>query len=155
MPGNRLFTMFNDKQSNGRGDNRELNTFIGPGSAMHGKLSIANSVRVDGRIEGEITSTGTVTVGPDGEVDGDIYAAHTIVGGKVRGSITAAKSIVLEAQSVFIGDLTTAKLTIAEGAMFEGKCTMLEEDELAARGNGKIKTVETTDDLNISNSTQS
>ena len=147
--------MFNDKQSNGRGDSRELNTFIGPGSVLHGKLSIKNSVRVDGRIEGEISSTGTLTVGPDGEVDGDIYAAHAIVGGKVRGSITAAKSIILEAQSVFIGDLTTAKLSIAEGAMFEGKCTMLEEEEMAARGNGKVKTVETADNLNISKSTQS
>ena len=147
--------MFNDKQPNGRGDNRELNTFIGPGSALHGKLSIMNSVRVDGRIEGEISSTGTLTVGRDGEVDGDIYALHTIVGGKVRGSITAAKSIILEAQSVFIGDLKTAKLTLAEGAMFEGKCTMLEEEELAARGNGKASTVETADDPKISDTTQS
>ena len=124
-----------DKQQSNRGESRELNTFIGPGSVLHGKLSIENSVRIDGRVEGEISSTGILTVGPNGEVQGDIYAVSTIVGGKVRGSISSTKSIVLEAQSMFIGNLTTCKLTIAEGAMFEGKCTMLDEEE--AKGNGK------------------
>jgi cytoskeletal protein CcmA (bactofilin family) len=124
-----------DKPSGGKGESRELNTFIGSDSVLHGKLSIENSIRIDGRIEGEVSSTGVLTVGPNGEVEGDIFAVSSIIGGKVRGSISSTKSIVLEAQSVFIGNLTTAKLTIAEGAMFEGKCTMLEED--GVKNNGK------------------
>ena len=50
----------------------------------------------------------------------------------------------LSLDGVIIGNLTTAKLTIAEGAMFEGKCTMLDEDEV--KGNGKQQSATAAED---------
>lgn len=120
--------MFGGKNRKEIEDGRELNTILGKGSVIEGKISIKNSVRVDGRIVGEISSTGTVTVGDNGEIEGDVTANRAIVGGKVKGRINASAKAVLEANSVFIGDLQTAKLTIDEGAMFEGRCLMTGDD---------------------------
>ena len=133
-------TMFGGKPKIDADDGRELNTILGKGSVIEGKISIKNSVRVDGRIIGEISSTGTVTVGEKGEIEGNIIAQRAIVGGKVKGRINAALRTILEAQSVFIGDLKTAKLTIDEGAMFEGRCLMTDDgkqphQQNSSRGN--------------------
>ncbi len=112
-----------------RDDNKELNTIIGKSSVVNGKISIQNSIRIEGKIIGEVISSGTVTIGSKGEVEGDIIGIVAIIGGKVKGSVRAEEKIVLESNSILIGDLKTAKLTIDEGAMFEGKCYMTDEDE--------------------------
>ena len=114
-------------------ESKELNTIIGRESVVNGKLSIQNSLRIEGRVNGEITSTGTVTIGAKGEVEGDIIAVNTIVGGRVKGSIKATEKIILETNSILVGDLQAARLTIDEGAMFEGKCSMTEEEEKEAK----------------------
>lgn len=113
-------------------ESKELNTIIGKESVVNGKLSIQNSVRIEGKVKGEISSTGTVTIGAKGEVEGDIMSVNTIVGGRVKGSIKATEKIILEANSILVGDLQAARLTIDEGAMFEGKCSMAEEEETEA-----------------------
>lgn len=120
--------MFGGKNRDDVEDGRELNTILGKGSVIEGKISIKNSVRVDGRIVGEISSTGTITIGEKGEIEGNVNATKAVVGGKVKGRINAAVKAILEAHSVLIGDLKTAKLTIDEGAMFEGRCLMPDEE---------------------------
>lgn len=135
--------MTKEKNSNMKNDSKELNTIIGKGSVINGKVSIRNSVRIEGRIIGEISSTGTVTIGSKGEVEGDIVAVNAVIGGKVKGSIKASERIILETNSILIGDLKTAKLTIDEGAMFEGKCCMTEEEEESAKKEkGVVKLVD-------------
>ena len=120
--------MFGGKNRDDVEDGRELNTILGKGSVIEGKISIKNSVRVDGRIVGEISSTGTITIGEKGEVEGNVNATKAVIGGKVKGRINATVKAILEAHSVLIGDLKTAKLTIDEGAMFEGRCLMPDEN---------------------------
>lgn len=113
-----------NKSNDGAGDRRELNTIIGKGSIIEGKIKVKNSIRIDGKIKGEVSSTGTVTVGSDGEVEGSINAANAIIGGRVRGKMNVQQKIILEKNSVLIGDLKTQKLNIAEGAVFDGNCIM-------------------------------
>lgn len=117
-----MFTI--NKNDTPAADKRELNTIIGKGSLIEGKIKIKNSIRIDGKIKGEISSTGTVTVGSEGEVEGTINAANAIIGGRVRGKMVIDSKIILEKNSVLIGDLTTQKLNISEGAIFDGNCIM-------------------------------
>jgi len=121
--------MFGIKEENAESGQRELNTIIGKGSNIEGKIKIKNSIRIDGKIKGDVTSTGTVTIGADGEVEGTITAANLIIGGRVRGTMDISHKIVLEKNSVSIGDLKTQKLNINEGAVFDGNCIM--EDKKA------------------------
>jgi cytoskeletal protein CcmA (bactofilin family) len=110
----------------------ELNSILGRGSAIEGNLKVQSSMRVDGRIKGQIQVTDSLVVGKDGEIDGEIRAKNIIVGGRIKGKIFASGKVVLEAKSSFQGELKTSKLVIDDGALFDGTCTMSESAKILA-----------------------
>jgi len=101
----------------------ELN-FLGGGTVVEGSIHSENSVRVDGKIKGELICKNTLTVGLNGEIEGEVEAKNAIIGGKVKGKISIAEKVVLESKSVLIGELKASKLIIDEGAVFEGTSYM-------------------------------
>jgi len=109
----------------------ELNSIIGRGAVLEGKLEVQSSIRVDGRVKGSVKSSDTIVVGKDGVVEGDLTAKNVVVGGEVNGKIDATGRVVLESTSTFTGDLKTGKLVIDEGAVFDGQCSMKAETGMA------------------------
>jgi cytoskeletal protein CcmA (bactofilin family) len=103
----------------------ELN-LIAAGTVVEGKLRTPGSIRVDGRIVGEVTATQNVSVGSTGDIDGNITAKNVTIGGKIKGMVVAQEKLVFEAKAVVRGDIRAAKLVIDEGALFDGKCMMSE-----------------------------
>ena len=97
---------------------------IGHGTTVEGKVRSQGSVRVDGRVIGEINAYETVSIGISGEVEGNITAKNITLGGKVRGNLTAQEKLVFLEKAAVQGDIRAAKLVIDEGAMFDGKCSM-------------------------------
>lgn len=112
------------KTMNTRSGTGELSTIIGPDANLEGRLSVKNSMRVDGRIKGELTSNEVITVGSNGAVDGDVTAKDIIVGGKITGKLNASGKVVLESKSILNGDLKTGRLVVEEGAVFNGTSDM-------------------------------
>lgn len=112
------------------GRSGELNTIIGKGSSLEGTLKVENSLRVDGRIKGHITTTDSLVIGKEGEIDGEIIAKNAIIGGRVRGKISATGKTVLEAKAFFQGELKTARLVIDDGALFDGRCSMQKDGKM-------------------------
>lgn len=102
---------------------KELN-LIGAGTVVEGKIRSQGSVRVDGKVVGEVSASESLAVGNAGEVEGNITAKNVVIGGKVRGSITATEKVVFEGKSVIKGDIRAGKLVIDEGSIFDGKITM-------------------------------
>ena len=101
----------------------ELN-FLGGGTTVEGTISSENSVRVDGTIKGKLICKNTLTVGLNGEIEGEVEAKNAIVGGKIKGKIKITEKLVLESKSVLLGELKASKLIIDEGAVFEGSSDM-------------------------------
>jgi cytoskeletal protein CcmA (bactofilin family) len=101
----------------------ELN-FLGGGTVVDGTVRTNNSIRVDGKIKGKLICKNTLTIGVNGEVEGEIEAKNAIIGGKIKGKIRVAEKLVLESKSVLIGDLKASKLLIDDGAVFEGTSDM-------------------------------
>lgn len=101
----------------------ELN-LIATGTIFEGKLKTPGSIRIDGRIVGEVVAIQNVAVGQAGDVDGNISAKNITVGGKINGLVVAQEKLVLESKAVLKGDIRAAKLVIDEGATFDGKCMM-------------------------------
>ena len=101
----------------------ELN-FIGAGTSLEGTIETNGSLRIDGRVQGTVKSSDTVTIGSGGEVKGDIFARNAIVGGKIEGNISVEEKLVLESTSVLTGNLRAGKLIIDEGAIFNGNSEM-------------------------------
>lgn len=88
---------------------------------IKGSLKFANELTIDGKIVGEITSDGDLTIGENANVDGEIKTKSVIVYGKVNGNITVQERCELKSKAQLIGDLKAARLVIEEGATFVGK----------------------------------
>ena len=88
---------------------------------IKGSIKFQNELTVDGKIEGEITSSGTLTVGENSEIKGEIKTKSVTVLGKVHGNITVEERCELKSHAVLYGDLKATRLVIEEGATFVGK----------------------------------
>ncbi len=102
---------------------KELN-LIGQGTVVEGKLRTQGSVRIDGKVTGDVTASEGLAIGLTGEVEGNLTAKNITIGGKVRGSINASEKLVFESKSTIRGDIRAAKLVVDEGCVFDGKVSM-------------------------------
>ncbi len=107
----------------------KMETVIGADTVIQGTVSSKGSIRVDGKVEGGITEAHGVVIGQHGDVRGDINAHSVVIGGKTIGNISA-QSIEILTEAEIHGDIKTAALAIAEGATFEGNCTMTKEKQV-------------------------
>ena len=105
-----------------------LTAFIDQGSEFEGKLSFRDTVRIDGRFQGEITSENTLIVGEPGDIEATIRSNTVVVSGKVHGSIYAAKKVVLHKAAFVTGDIETPVISIEEGAVLNGQVKMPSPD---------------------------
>jgi cytoskeletal protein CcmA (bactofilin family) len=102
----------------------DLNAFLGEGTTFKGNLTFEGTVRVDGRMEGEIRTKDTLVIGQSAAVQADIYAGALVISGTVHGNITAGQKVELHASARLFGNIATPSLVMAEGVIFEGSCTM-------------------------------
>lgn len=91
---------------------------------IKGIVKFQHDLIVDGKIEGEIHSSGNLTVGENARIKAEIKTGTVVVYGKVHGNITAAERIELKASAEVIGDIKTKTLVIEGGAIFVGKSTV-------------------------------
>jgi excisionase family DNA binding protein len=98
-------------------------------AAMQGTLSFKDPVnlRINGKFEGTLVTKGNLTIGPTAIVLADISGDNIIIGGKIKGRVTARERLTLLPSAVVEGDVFPAKLNVAEGAIFEGSCSMLRD----------------------------
>ena len=101
-----------------------LNAFLGEGTSFKGTLTFEGTVRIDGKLEGEIFTKDTLVVGEGAQVHAAIHAGVVVISGTVHGNITAEKKIEIHPSGRLYGNITTPSLVIEEGVIFEGSCTM-------------------------------
>ena len=96
---------------------------------MQGTLSFKDPVnlRINGKFEGTLDTKGSLTIGPMAIVSADINGDNIIIGGKVKGRVVARERLTLLPTAVLEGEIFPVKLNIAEGAIFEGNCKMLQD----------------------------
>ena len=99
-------------------------TFLSKGVDFKGTLSFDGTIRIDGRVEGEITTSGTLIIGEQAVVQGVVSAGILITSGKVNATITATAKIQIQKPGILIGDIRTPGISIEEGAHFHGMCDM-------------------------------
>ena len=118
----------------------EINAFLGAGTNYQGKLHFEGSVRIDGTFVGEIRSEGTLIVGKDAQVQGEILVGQLILSGNLQGEIHAGRKVVLHKTANLAGNINTPLLVIEEGAILEGLVTMPKTQD--AKGGKGAKTVD-------------
>ena len=113
------------KKENGavNGGGQTLNTIIGRGTLFEGTMKVENSVRVDGVFKGELACSGALTISQSGEAYAHLEGKDIYINGIVRGTVRAEK-VRLDSQARFVGDIYATALSVAEGAIFHGSCSM-------------------------------
>jgi cytoskeletal protein CcmA (bactofilin family) len=102
----------------------EINTLLGRGSEFEGKLTFEGTVRIDGKLSGEIFSEDVLVVGEGATVSAEIDVGVIIVEGNVTGNIKAKRAVELHAPARVKGNIETPSLYIDKGVLFEGNCKM-------------------------------
>jgi cytoskeletal protein CcmA (bactofilin family) len=102
----------------------EITTLLGRGATFEGKLTFEGTVRVDGKLKGEVFSDDVLVVGEGALVEAEIDVGEIIIQGTVVGNIHAKRAIEIHAPGRVKGDLHTPSLQIDKGVVFEGRSFM-------------------------------
>ncbi len=105
-------------------NNYEMGALLGKGSRFEGKLTFEGTVQIDGEFIGEITSTGSLILGENAQVDGTVRIGSAVLSGSFRGTLQTQGTLELKSSARVTGDLIVANLIVEKGAFFEGTVKM-------------------------------
>ena len=100
---------------------------ITAGTLIKGDISASGDFRLDGTLEGNIQLNGKLVVGDSGVVNGNILCVNANIIGTVNGNLSVKELLSLHSSARVRGDILINKLSIEPGAVFTGKCRMLDE----------------------------
>jgi cytoskeletal protein CcmA (bactofilin family) len=106
-------------------------TSVDASSELEGRLRSKQTVRIDGRVKGEVECEKMVLVGETAKVFASISADEVQIAGVVEGDIAARRKITLQRTAVVKGDLTTPGIVIEEGAQLKGRIVIGTDAETA------------------------
>ena len=89
-----------------------ISGYLGPDLKVEGDVESKESIRIDGEYKGNINSQREVTIGPSGDVEGEIHAPIIRVSGSVKGSLHASRLLELLGEARVQGDLNTQGIQI-------------------------------------------
>jgi cytoskeletal protein CcmA (bactofilin family) len=95
--------------------------WLGPGLKIRGQITGTEDLQVECKVDGPISlGEHRLTVGPNAHVSGEITASEVIVFGEVNGNLLASDRIEIKKNGSVIGDLTTSRIMIEDGAHYKG-----------------------------------
>lgn len=103
-------------------EERRVAAWIGESIVIEGNLISSEDLTIAGRVEGDVAVRAhTVTIAPQGRINGNIVADSVAVEGQVTGSVKAGRRLEIRETGTVDGDITTARLVLAEGAVLKGR----------------------------------
>ena len=99
-------------------------TLLAKGVELRGEIKVEGTVRIDGRLDGEVHTKGEVIVGEDGVVKGSIHADSLISSGRIKATVTATGKIQLLKTAILIGEVHCPAMLMEDGAKFQGVSDM-------------------------------
>jgi cytoskeletal protein CcmA (bactofilin family) len=103
-------------------EERRVTAWIGQGVIIEGKITSAQDLRIDGKVEGQIeVGDHGLIIGAGAEIKANLVARAIVISGAVSGNVTAAERIDLHPSGSITGDVTSPRFVVAEGAMIRGK----------------------------------
>ena len=113
--------------------------FLSAQISVKGKVTGGGNLIVMGKLEGEFELKGEVVVAPPAVVSGTVTAGSVTISGSLTGTVEARERIHLEKGAVVHGRLATARLSVADGAVFNGEVAMQKAPEADAKARAARK----------------
>lgn len=115
------------RKPKGHPEVEEVVAFLGKGTDFRGVLNFEGTIRVDGRLEGEVFTKDTLIVGESAEIMGNLNVGRIITSGKITGNVNCSVKAQFLAPGSLTGDVTTPVLQVEDGFYFNGRCEMKKE----------------------------
>jgi len=107
---------------------------IANGTMIKGDVIAEGNIRIDGKLEGTLSSKAKVVVGNTGVISGDISCQTASIEGKVDGKIQVSELLSIKSSGSFKGDMDAGKLEVQQGAVIEGTVNMSNNSVKAMKG---------------------
>jgi cytoskeletal protein CcmA (bactofilin family) len=98
----------------------EISAFLGIKAKFEGKLKFHGTLRIDGHFTGSILAGGTLIVGEEGIIEGDVHVSSLILRGEIRGDIVGDDRVEVHVPGKVLGDIQSPTFVIDEGVHLEG-----------------------------------
>ena len=131
----KMMTVNGDMISNGSLD---VIGAINGNIVVKGKLNVTGNITgnseaseiyaQDARIDGDMTSTGSIKIGSNTVVRGNIYATSAVIAGAVKGDIDVHGPVILDSTAIVMGNIKSKAVQINNGAAIEGMCSQCYAD---------------------------
>ncbi len=105
----------------------KLESLIGANSNFKGDINTKGTLRIDGSMEGNVNAD-WVILGEKACLKGDVTARGIIIAGRVDGNLRSKEIVEIKSKGQVSGDISTNKLTIIEGGMFDGRSSMHKDE---------------------------
>jgi len=104
----------------------KVDTIIGKDTNFQGTIKANSTLRIDGKVSGEVECQGDIVVGESGIVEASLKANNLLVAGAIKGNVNISGKLELASTGKLEGDiLSTSSLIIDDGALFQGSCQMI------------------------------
>lgn len=117
----------------------EFDTLIGANTVFEGSIESQGTVRVDGKVKGDLKTSGDVIVGNTGLITGNIYAENVNLSGTVEGNVNSKGVLRILSTAKLYGDIFVKSFVTDEGAIFQGKCNMIESSSISENSDKNYK----------------
>ncbi|HPZ22963.1 MAG TPA: polymer-forming cytoskeletal protein [Bacillota bacterium] len=105
-------------------DSTKIDTIIGKETVINGTVEAKGILRIEGKITGQLNTNSDIIIAPTGFVEAEIHCRSISIAGTVQGNVNAKGILEIEPSGKLYGDITVAKLSIGDGAIFQGTCKM-------------------------------
>ncbi len=122
--------MFGSKKSDGNGNggvpavNVVSNNMITSGTKIEGNVSANSDMRIDGELVGNLSCQGKIIIGAEGKIIGDIDCQNAVIEGVFQGKLKCSDLLNIRETAQIRGEITTDKLMVQAGAIFNVVCNM-------------------------------
>ncbi|GEP93971.1 bactofilin family protein [Chitinophaga cymbidii] len=142
--------MFNqNKKSESKGIMPTSNiNLIGNGTSIQGDIVCEGDIRIDGQVNGLVSTKAKIVVGPEGEITGDLVCQSADILGKVTGIIKVDDLLFLKGNAAIKGDIYTAHFEMEPTVKFNGRCYM-DPADAPAPGSSADKHADTRHDRSL------
>ena len=108
---------------------QNMTAIVGTNTEFEGILHYNGTIRIDGKVEGEIHTDGILLIGKDAVIRATVSAGTIVSCGRIFGNVTATESVKLLAPAVLKGSVTTPQLSMEEGVCFKGNLEVTADGE--------------------------
>lgn len=121
---------------------RNMNEFGGQpnriekNTVIKGDISSEADFRIDGKLEGDVKTSGKIVIGKDGVIKGKVECVNADIEGQFNGELFVTELLTLKSSAMIKGTVNISKLSVEPGATFNATCNMMGKSGMKSKGQG-------------------